>query len=176
MDTITCIDVECSREPDCRGYCWKHYNSGRLSGEIPLLTDEDRFIENVDFTDTCWLWTGNLNDSDYGRFGSGKKSHRAHRWAWEQWVGPIPEGFDIDHICRVHRCVNPDHLEPTTQYINKMRGESPFALNKRKEFCPSNHEYTIENTYTSKSNMRHCRKCGAERARAYRARKKAELA
>jgi hypothetical protein len=153
-----------------------HYNKARLAGDIQKLTDDGRFWENVEPTGFCWLWTGNVNDAGYGRFGAGGKIHRAHRFAYELLVGPIPEGCTLDHLCRMTLCVNPDHLDPVGHVENTLRGFGPFAQNKRKTTCPKGHEYTDENTYLSRKNMRQCRRCGAENARRYRASKKAGIA
>lgn len=65
-------------------------------------------------TSGCWLWKGHLNNNGYGRFYTEPGSCYAHRWAYTRWVGPIPEGFQIDHLCRVRHCVNPSHLEAVT--------------------------------------------------------------
>lgn len=59
-----------------------------------------------------------------------------HRVVYELRVGPVPEGMDLDHLCRVKHCANPDHLEPVTHRVNVLRGESPSAINARKTECP----------------------------------------
>lgn len=93
---------------------------------------EVRFLRHVDKTDTCWLWTGNTAGSTqrYGYFRPGSKATDpkipAHRFAYEQWVGPIPEGMEVDHVaargCTSKLCVRPDHLEPVTHSENRERG------------------------------------------------------
>lgn len=184
MDTFTCEIPGCGRDAQAREWCYKHYNAGLLSGSIKALTVEDRFWRNVDQDGPvpgraprlgpCWIWVGNTTPPyGYGRFGAYGKMHRAHRFSWELNTGnKIPEGFQVDHLCFTPSCVNPDHLEPTTPYINTMRSSAWSAKNKRKLHCPRGHEYTMENTYTDKRNMRHCRQCGAENARRYRAEKR----
>lgn len=88
------------------------------------------FFQRVEQTDSCWLWTGTLNPRGYGRFNigrnlEGKSQIRfAHRWAYETFVGPIPENKVLDHTCNVRRCVNPEHLEPTTIRQNTLNGFS----------------------------------------------------
>ena len=83
---------------------------------------DQRFWEKVHKTDLCWIWTG-AKSVGYGHFGTQQVLWTAHRYAWTRLVGPIPEGFDIDHLCRNRACVNPDHLEPVTRAVNLRRGE-----------------------------------------------------
>lgn len=71
--------------------------------------------------DACWIWWGARGRSGYGNFGVGKKTYLAHRAAYELVNGPIPEGLDLDHLCRNKRCVNPSHLEPVTFLTNMRR-------------------------------------------------------
>jgi hypothetical protein len=70
--------------------------------------------------------------------------HFAHRWAWEQEVGPIPEGLVIDHLCRNRWCRNTLHMEPVTNPVNILRGTSPPAVNARKAECPAGHPYVVK--------------------------------
>lgn len=70
----------------------------------------------------CWIWTGKRGcRDDYAYFWAGTKEVYAHRWAYEHYVGPIPEGLVIDHLCRTPPCVNPKHLEPVTNLVNLQR-------------------------------------------------------
>lgn len=128
----------------------------------PTLTLElpDRFWSKVRQTDSCWLWTGATSDG-YGRFAHEGRTDVAHRLAWRALVGPIPDGLHIDHLCRVRRCVNPEHLEPVTCRENVLRGIGPSAEHAVKTHCPAGHEYTPENTYRYR-NMRMCRACRAQ--------------
>jgi len=125
----------------------------------------ERFTAKVEKTDGCWLWMGYINPKPgkgYGTFYDGKKAVRAHRWAYENFVGPIPEGLQLDHLCRVRHCVNPSHLEPVTARENIRRGENHVAKNARKTHCLHGHEFTEENTYRS-SRGRDCRECRTAR-------------
>ena len=121
----------------------------------------ERFWTKVHKTDTCWLWTGGISHG-YGSFdlpGVGRwRAVRAHRFAYEALVGPIPEGMVIDHLCRVKACVNPDHLEPVTQRTNLLRGQSFAAVNAAKTHCVHGHEFTPANTIVSPGRRR-CRSC-----------------
>ena len=133
---------------------------------------EDRLVANVEFTDDCWLWTGNTSNG-YGRIRDGQRIHYTHRWVWAHWVGPIPEGYEIDHLCRVTNCVNIDHLEPVPGQVNNMRSNSWAALNKRKTECLRGHAFTPENTHTDKRGRRRCKECIRLRARQRYAERKA---
>lgn len=138
-------------------------------------TAETRFWSHVDASGDCWIWTGTLSPSGYGRFfwteNREARNGRAHRWVWEHLVGPIPPGYTIDHLCKNLVCVNPDHLEPVTAAVNVLRGESFVARNRRKVQCHRGHWFTHDNTYVDKTGRRHCRICSRDTMRAIRARK-----
>lgn len=105
----------------------------------------------------CIEWAGSINGSGYGTFYAGeRKSVVAHRWAYQHYVGDIPPGMYLDHLCRNRTCVNPSHLEPVTQRENLRRGET----NASKAHCPQRHPYSEENTYVvPSSGQRKCRTC-----------------
>lgn len=131
----------------------------------------DRFWEKVEKTETCWLWTASKSAKGYGWFRLNGKTWRVHRLAYLSLVGPIPEGLQLDHLCRVRNCIRPEHLEPVTCRENLMRGETLAAAQIRRTHCPRGHEYTLENTYTS-SGGRSCRACCLQASREAYARKK----
>lgn len=108
----------------------------------------------------CWLWARNVigNKCDYGKIFFDGRYHLAHRVVYEALVCPIPEGLDLDHLCRVPRCINPDHLEPVTRAENVRRGLAG-SLQIRVTHCPKNHEYDTANTYMYKDGRRRCREC-----------------
>lgn len=107
----------------------------------------------------CRLWTG-YTRKGYGRLGIDGKLFQAHRVAYELANGPIPEGLELDHLCRNRACINPDHLEPVTGRENIMRGEAIPARNARKTECKNGHPFTVENTYLRPSGgNRECRTC-----------------
>lgn len=125
---------------------------------------EDRFWGRVDKTGDCWLWTAYIRHDGYGEFWVGgiKRRVLAHRYSYELARGTIPDGLQLDHLCRTRKCVNPAHLEAVTQRENLLRGETIPARNAAKKACPAGHEYTKENTYRFR-NMRLCKICNRER-------------
>lgn len=133
----------------------------------------DRFWDKVEVGHPlgCWEWTG-AKVRGYGRFWTRERQVMAHRHAYEELVGPIPEGLVLDHLCRNTGCVNPDHVEPVTHAENVRRGAAGAvngARERAKTHCPTGHPYDHGNTYTSRAGQRHCRACSRQRARARRA-------
>lgn len=119
----------------------------------------DAFWSRVDFTGSCWLWTGPIDRYGYGVQWVGGKHIKAHRYAYEFCVESIPVGLQIDHLCRVRHCVTPDHLDVVTHQENGRRGVSFAALNGRKTHCQHGHEFTFENTYQRTNGNRECLTC-----------------
>lgn len=106
----------------------------------------------------CWIWQISTdNGSGYGQITIDHKVYKAHRVSYEAFVGPIPTGLQLDHLCRVRKCVNPEHLEPVTPLENTHRGVGHGSETE----CPQGHEYSPENTYVTTANRRHCRTCRA---------------
>ena len=127
----------------------------------------DRFKVKIKaLPNDCWEWTGAINHKGYGLFSYKGHPVIAHRFAYEQLIGPISDGLTLDHLCRNRRCVNPAHLEPITNRLNCRRGNTGIK-NALKTRCPAGHQYTSENTYVYKNKdgreMRSCRKCHTER-------------
>lgn len=138
---------------------------------------EDRFWSSVDKSGECWLYVGSTVDPDgYARFYAHGRRHMAHRFAYELVVAPIPEGLQVDHLCKVRNCVNPAHLEPVTPKENNLRSESPAAKNAAKTRCVNGHVFTPENTYVHRGQARTCRTCNAKHVRRRYWRKKAATA
>ncbi len=120
----------------------------------------------------CWIWLGYINEGGYGHVRIGTKTHYAHRAAYEKKFGKIPDTLQIDHLCRVRCCINPDHLELVTQRENFLRGKGPEGANGWKggkdarTHCIKGHEYTSENTYRAPDGYRECRECRRQKRRA----------
>lgn len=149
-------------------------------------------IEMPEEPDGCWVWIACKNKKGYGQFGLNGKARLAHRVAYEHYVGPIPDGMEPDHTCRVRACVNFNHLEPVTHRVNILRGASPCAKHARKTHCKNGHLLSGDNLVTSvlKRGHRLCRTCHCkylrkqyhsnpescrERARQYRKRRREQL-
>lgn len=83
----------------------------------------------------CWIFTG-AKTNGYGFVAAAdRRMAYPHRVMYEVLVGPIPEGLDIDHLCRVRACCNPHHLEPVTRQVNLLRGETLTAAHKAGRDC-----------------------------------------
>lgn len=147
----------------------------------PPTSFADRFNSKVDQGtewDDCHLWTGAKDEDGYGVVrlpGAGTRG--AHIVSWEMASGQqLPTGWHVDHLCRIHACVNSDHLEAVPHAENVLRGESFSAKNARKTHCPQGHEYTDDNIRWHKSAngsyRRECKTCVRERDRARRTQQK----
>lgn len=124
--------------------------------------------------DDCWLYAGSITTRDYGVVYYDKQRYRAHRFMYEAIVGEIPDGLVLDHLCRVTRCINPEHLEPVTTAENNLRGVGAMAINARKTHCPAGHEYSESNTRIRNfDGARICRECHKAYCAKYRLRQKA---
>lgn len=123
-----------------------------------MRTTLEKILSKVDFESpgSCWPWTGQLFVNGYGRL---RPHLRAHRVSYELFVGPIPAGMDLDHLCRVRRCVNPDHLEPVTRRENLARGAGFIGQQLRKTTCLRGHPLAGTNLIPSKTGRRQCREC-----------------
>lgn len=135
--------------------------------------------KSSDLAVKCIVWTAARKGQGYGSFWDGNRTLRAHRFSYELAVGPIPEGLQLDHLCRVRLCVNPAHLEAVTQEENQRRGllgvlsgitrrQRPKAPPRRTgpaTHCQQGHELTPDNTYrqppskSHPSGRRRCRTC-----------------
>lgn len=162
----TCSINGCTERATRRGWCGRHYIQWYRHGDPLSLASpasvEDRFWAKVDKTgsDGCWLWTASLNTSGYGQFSPGEGvSGRAHRFAYEVLVGPIPSDRQLDHLCRVRHCVNPAHLEVVTNKENTLRGIGVTARNAAKTHCVNGHPFDDTNTYVPPTGGRLCRIC-----------------
>jgi hypothetical protein len=123
------------------------------------VTDREYIEDRIEIdTSGCWLWVGHLESDGYGVFVRGttylgtRRQGFAHRLAYETFIGPIPKRREVDHICRVRRCVNPEHLQVVTHRAN-------MEAIPRRTHCRHGHEYTEENTYYFPNGTYRCREC-----------------
>lgn len=136
-----------------------HPKGRPVANRWPDLTPLERLLGKLDTCDDdCIVFTGKLS-LGYGRLNIGGTVYLAHRLIYETFVGPIPEGLTLDHLCRNRACVNPAHLEPVTLEENKRRGESLPAQNARKTYCAHGHAYDEANTHITTNGYRQCRAC-----------------
>lgn len=133
---------------------------------------DERFDSKWKLSPTgCHLWTDCTSSHGYGQFWIGTRTVGPHRWAWERVHGPVPEGLQIDHLCRVRHCVNPAHLEVVTSRENTRRGDAGMVvaeMMRSKTHCPQGHPYDEANTHHYRG-KRVCRTCKREKMRARRA-------
>ncbi len=125
----------------------------------------------------CWLWAGAKSPLGYGRFRFWGKTVQSHRFIYTVRKGPIGPR-PLDHLCRRPACVNPNHLEAVSDRENVLRGIIPDMLRERAAaitHCPQGHEYSKENTYRDKKNIRHCKECNRRYSRDYQRRRRMQL-
>jgi hypothetical protein len=140
----------------------------------PYITNAIR-IEDHGFGTPCWISTKNPHKhTGYTLTYFRGKRWLTHRLAYTAFVGEIPVGLQIDHLCRVRSCCNPDHLEPVTGRVNTLRGVSLSAQYAVATHCVHGHEFTPENTKIKKhGRARACRECDRQQKRESRARSRA---
>lgn len=128
-----------------------------------------RFWDKVLFTTDCWEWQRGLDKDGYGQLTINTKKIKPHRFSYELYKGKIPEGLEIDHLCRNRKCVNPNHLELVTHQENIKRGDKTNLglYNKVKTHCKRGHEFNKENSYFYKT-QRMCKICLTIRTKIYR--------
>lgn len=121
--------------------------------------------------DGCWRWHGALQPTGYGMLWNGRRPEQAHRVAYKLFIGEIPDGCEIDHICRNRSCVNPSHLRAVSHRENMRVSDTPMGRNARKTSCKRGH-HLAGNNLRHINGTRQCRECMNLRARLAKFRKR----
>lgn len=138
---------------------------------MQIKSDAERFRSFVEITADCWIWLGGRTPKGYGVFALKGKSVGAHQWAYRNLRGPIPDGLELDHLCRNTSCVNPAHLEIVTHGENLRRGTQ---YHRSLTACKRGHPFNERNTYCRPDGARQCRICHNARSIAWWARHRAK--
>lgn len=158
---------------DAKGYrrcseCQRMAAARRRGGLPPNpVSLIDRLMAKVVIdTNGCWIYGGAISSGGYGSIaanpdvrGTKARMLKTHRVTYEHHVGPIADGLEPDHLCRVRACCNPQHLEPVTRRENVIRGVSPVAKNALATECLRGHAFSEENTYVMPTGGRVCKEC-----------------
>lgn len=134
---------------------------------IEFTKNIEQKFKAIEDDNGCWNYDGYKSKGGYGVYWNGRTGNLVHRISYENFIGPIPNGLVIDHLCRNRACINPKHLEPVSQSINCVRGDSASTRNRAKTHCQFGHEFNTINSRI-KSKSRDCRICAKFRARAKR--------
>lgn len=118
-----------------------------------LLNHAARFWRLVEFSSECWRWTGHRSSGGYGQFHLERVIVPAHRVSYEMEKGPVPDGLQLDHLCRVRECVRPLHLEPVTPGENIRRAYAAAT------HCRNGHPKTPETTVFKSDGSPRCAIC-----------------
>lgn len=145
---VGCAFPGCKNPHCAKGLCNAHWAQLSRRGELKPIysdeTEEERWSRQVDKQpgpNGCWIFTGNGNgmgqtaskpgDTGYGQFAWRGRKYTAHRYSYEKYVGPVPVGAYLDHLCMNKLCVNPQHLDPVTPHENTRRFHAYASLQAR---------------------------------------------
>lgn len=126
----------------------------------PAINPKIRFWSKIVIIESgCWVWTAGKDVGGYGIFSPHRHPKKAHRWCYETYVAKVPDGMQLDHLCRNKLCVNPMHLEVVTPRENTLRGNTITAANAKKTRCHNGHPLSGDNlrTYNGRRVCKLCR-------------------
>lgn len=177
---MKCSIAGCSGDSRARGLCSKHWQAAKAAGSLPSewvreqrkpmpMREKLERRREIDPITGCWNWTGRIEDG-YGKVALSSRYTSVHKASFELWKGRVPNGTELDHLCRNRRCFNPDHLEPVTHQENVRRGALPQMMREKaaaKTHCYKGHSLSGENLVLQgpQKKFRVCRICRAERQR-----------
>lgn len=168
-DWVPCAEPGCKETVEARGRCLQHYRRAvRINLPKRTRTIEERLAAYTDKIPQggCWIWIGALNQYGYGSMRGPTGTVATHRFVYERERGPIPEALDLDHLCRVRSCCNPDHLEPVTRQENVNRGDGA-----KSDLCRNGHPFDL---LAGARKERRCSTCEREKRRARTERERRE--
>ena len=136
MNNDTCSVPDCDRGAYARGWCSKHYQRWRTHGDPRggghrYSTPEEAFVARTEHRGECLIWTGSKGGNGYGYLQVNGAQTLAHRYAYEEAYGPVPDGMVIDHICHNRTCVDVDHLRLATVAQNSANRAGAHRFRKR---------------------------------------------
>lgn len=145
LSVVRAADLKNGNTKSCG--CRKYRGSARGLGGTLL----QRYWQSITFqTDGCWQWSGCIGRNGYGKLGHRGRTLLAHRLSYRIHVGSIPDGLELDHLCRNRWCVNPDHLEAVTHSVNVQRGNGPESARRRSAnatHCRNGHQITADSFF-----------------------------
>lgn len=139
------------------------------------MSNKSRLLAKIfdDQETGCWVFFAARQPTGYGQMWNGKRQEQAHRISYRIYVGEIPEGCEIDHICRNRSCVNPEHLRAVSHRENMRVSNTVMGRNAAKMFCKRGHPFEGRNLFITKTGARQCRTCINMHARNAKARRRA---
>ena len=176
MSNRTCSVTNCERPVRARGFCMSHYDWHRdrgLLAKLPKPTLQERILSRIDIRDEgyetpCWISNRAAQPNGYTKIGINGATCLTHRVAYEAFVGAIPDGLDIDHLCRNAACCNPEHLEPVTPKVNMHRMNQALGIGVAATHCKWGHELSGDNVYLRPDRFgRVCKTCRRQRSMAH---------
>lgn len=126
-----------AKRTNTRQGCVKGQPQRYIVGHNRRRTPEPYRVEDRGYKTPCWVWQRFSNDDGYGLLGRYGKTYAAHRWYYEQHVGPIPPSYQVDHLCTNPSCVRPDHLEAVPHSENLRRAHGKLTVEQREEIITS---------------------------------------